>query len=278
MRSLPDDVRGLLVDVDGTLLQDGRLLAGAAEALEAARAAGLGVRLLTNTSRRPRSAVVAALREAGLQTEADQVLTAPLAAAAWLAERGLRRVALLAPPATREDFEEFEVVDFDRGRTASGGSPPSPGGAERPEAVVVGDLGEAWSYELLEAAFRWVLEGSELVAIQRNRYWRAGGALHLDAGPFVAALEYAAGRSAVLAGKPSELFFGAAARSLGLELEQVAMVGDDLESDVLGARAVGALGILVRTGKFREADLVRSADEPDLVLDSVADLAERLRP
>lgn len=278
MRSFPDAVRGLLLDVDGTLLEDGRAVEGAAEALEAARAAGLGVRLLTNTSRRPRSAVVTALREAGLETRAEEVLTAPLAAAGWLADEGLRRVALLAPSATREDFAGFDLLGYAGGGAASAERGEFPEGAERPDAVVVGDLGEAWSYDLLDAAFRWVLDGSELVAIQRNRYWRAGGTLHLDAGPFVAALEYAAGRPAVLAGKPSELFFRTAARSLGLQPGEVAMIGDDLEADVVGARVAGALGILVRTGKFREEDLLRTGEEPDLVLDSVADLAGRLRP
>lgn len=250
------DVRGVLFDVDGTLLEDGRLLSGADRAVEALRSAGFAVGFVTNTSRRPRRAVLAGLRDAGLSAEPGEVLTAPAAAAAWLRERGLTRVALLVPPGTSEDFGEFTVVEGDA--------------AEPADAVVVGDLGDSWSYGRLDAAFRHLLGGARLVAIQRNRYWRTGGSLHLDAGPFVAALEYASGREAIVAGKPSPVFFEAAARSLDLTLEHVAMVGDDVEADVLGARAAGASGILVRTGKFREEDLDRAG--PHHVLDSVADL------
>lgn len=249
-------LRGVLFDVDGTLLEDGRLLPGAARALESVRSAGLAVGFVTNTSRRPRRAVLAGLRDAGLYAEPGEVLTAPAAAAAWLRERDLTRIALLVPPTTCEDFGEFSVVEEDAAKPA--------------DAVVVGDLGDRWSYARLDTAFRHLLGGARLVAIQRNRYWRTGGSLHLDAGPFVAALEYASGREAIVAGKPSPVFFEAAAKSLGLELGHVAMVGDDLESDVLGARSAGASGILVRTGKFRPEDLDRAGSGP--VLDSVADL------
>ncbi len=260
MDSTLADTRGILLDVDGTLMEDGRLLPGAARAVAAVRSADLGLRFVTNTSRRPRRAVLESLREAGLAADPGEVLTAPVAAADWLGSRGLRRIGLLVPSAALEDFADFEIVSHREG------APPAP------RAVVVGDLGSDWTYEVLDAAFRWVLEGAELVAIQRNRYWRTAGALHLDAGPFVAALEYASGRQAVVAGKPGLPFFEAAARSLDLPLPRLAMVGDDLEADVLGARSAGASGILVRTGKFREEDLDRPGPGPDHVLGSVADL------
>jgi HAD superfamily hydrolase (TIGR01458 family) len=264
-------VRGFLLDLDGTLIQDGRLLPGIPAALEAIRAAGLGIRFVTNTSRRARRSVVEGLREAGLSVAAEEVLTAPVATVSWLRERGIRTLALLVPPAAREDFAGFEIVEAvppSDERDAAGAS-----GAPLPGAVVVGDLGQAWSYAALDAAFGWLLEGAELVAIQRNRYWKTGGALHLDAGPFVAALEYASSRPAVVTGKPSPLFFEAAARSMGLTADRVAMVGDDIEADVQGARSVGAVGILARTGKFRHEDLRRTDAHADVVLGTAAELA-----
>jgi len=251
---------GVLLDVDGTLVQDGRALPGAGRALAAAREAGLPLRFVTNTSRRPRSAVLRALADAGLQARTEEILTAPAATAAWLRERGISGLALLAPEEVAEDFEGFEV------------------GAASPGAVVVGDLGDAWSYEVLDRAFGWLLEGAELVAIHRNRYWRAGGGLHLDVGPFVAALEYAAGRSATVLGKPHRAFFQLAARSMGLEPSATVMVGDDLAADALGAMDAGATGILVRSGKFREEELTTSDRTPDRVLDAIGDLADLLTP
>ena len=125
--------------------------------------------------------------------------------------------------------------------------------------------------------FRHVLGGAVLLAIQKNRYWKRGGALCLDAGPFVAAIEYATGVDAVVAGKPSEQFFVAAAQSLGLAVADLVVVGDDMRTDVEGARAAGARGVLVRTGKFRAADLDDPDLQPDLVLDSIADLPSDAR-
>jgi len=98
----------------------------------------------------------------------------------------------------------------------------------------------------------------------------------MDAGPFVAAIEYATGAAAVVAGKPSPQFFRAAAASLGLPAAAVLVVGHAARTEVEGARGAGALGMLVRTGKFREADLDHPAASPDLVIDSVADLPAAL--
>jgi HAD superfamily hydrolase (TIGR01458 family) len=144
------------------------------------------------------------------------------------------------------------------------------------DAVVVGDLGPAWSFDALNRAFRCVTDGATLVACQRNRYWRDASGLVLDAGPFVAALEFAAGREAVLVGKPSPLFFGAALDGLGLRPGEAVMVGDDAEADAGGAIAAGLAGWLVRTGKYRPGDESRWMPWPECVLDSVAELPAAL--
>jgi len=138
---------------------------------------------------------------------------------------------------------------------------------DRPDYVLVGDLGEGFSYERLNPAFRHLMEGAELLALQKNRYWQTDAGLALDAGPFVAALEFASGKKASVVGKPEREFFRLALEDLGLEAGQVAMVGDDAEADVVGAKRAGLVGIQVRTGKW-QAD----TGEADFVIDSVADL------
>jgi HAD superfamily hydrolase (TIGR01458 family) len=138
---------------------------------------------------------------------------------------------------------------------------------ERPDYVLIGDLGEGFTYERLNGAFRHLMEGAELLALQKNRYWQTDVGLSLDAGPFVAALEFASGEKASVVGKPEREFFRLALEDLGLEAGEVAMVGDDAEADVVGARRAGLVGIQVRTGKWR-ADV----GEADRVIDSVADL------
>lgn len=145
-----------------------------------------------------------------------------------------------------------------------------------PQAVVVGDMGEDFTYARLNRAFRLLLQGAELITLARNRYYRAAGGLVLDQGPFVVALENASGLEATLVGKPSIEFFRWALKFLGVPPSEAAVVGDDLEADVAGGQAAGMSGVLVRTGKFREDELSRSSVHPDAVLDSLADLPRLL--
>ncbi len=138
---------------------------------------------------------------------------------------------------------------------------------------MVGDLGARWTHGLMQEAFEHLMGGAALLALSRDRYWLEEGRLTLDAGPFVAGLEYACGRSATVAGKPSPRFFTAALATLGGPAPAtVAMVGDDLWSDVAGAQAAGLRGWLVRTGKFRLEALEAGVVTPDRVLGSVAEL------
>jgi HAD superfamily hydrolase (TIGR01458 family) len=143
---------------------------------------------------------------------------------------------------------------------------------DRPDYVLVGDLGEDFGYRRLNAAFRHLMEGAQLLALQKNRYWQTDFGLALDAGPFVAALEFASGKAASVVGKPERDFFRLALEDMGCEAGQVAMVGDDAEADVEGARRAGLVGIQVRTGKWR-SDVAGA----DLVIDSVAELPGALK-
>lgn len=254
-----------LFDLDGTLYTDAGPVPGAVEALERLEQARVPFRFITNTSRRPRAAIVERLRSYGFPASAEQVMTAVLAAAELVRHRGHRVVAPFVAPQTLPDLGEFEL--------AGGTSGIRPGGA-RPDAIVIGDLGDGWTYTLLQEAFRAVMGGADVIALSRDRYWQRGDGLALDAGPFVAAIEFATGASARVAGKPSRDFFAAAVRSLGLgantSVAEIAVVGDDIWADVQGAQGCGLLGWLVRTGKFRAEAQAASGITPDRVLDSVA--------
>ncbi len=251
-------IDGLLIDLDGTVYLGDRLLPGAADAIESLRRSGIPLRFGTNTTRMPRSAVVEGLRVRGLELSADEIFTAPIAASGLLEKRGLWNVALYLPEATYEDFDHFTLDDA------------------APQAIIVGDLGRGWNFDLMNRAFRQIRGGAEFVALQRNRYWETSEGPTLDAGAFVAALEFASGQEATLAGKPSPTFFQSAADSMGIGLSAMAVVGDDITTDVAGARACGAKGVLVRSGKFRPDDLERSGPKPDLILDSLAGLPAAL--
>ena len=251
-------IRALLVDLEGTVYQDRRLIPGAAEALREAEARGIPHRFVTNTTSRPRARIARELAEMGFPVEPDRIFTAPRAAHAHLARRGVERCDLLIAPAVLEDFP---------GIRADG---------ETPQAVVLGDLGDGLTYERLNRAFRSLLSGAEFLTLARNRYWRAADGWMLDVGAVAAALEYAADRPATLVGKPAPEFFAAALDSLGVAPGEAAVVGDDLESDVAGAQSAGMRGVLVRTGKFRAEEVGRASIRPDAVLASLADLSTLL--
>jgi HAD superfamily hydrolase (TIGR01458 family) len=251
-----------LLDLDGTLYTGDAAIPGAVEALTRLRRRGVPFRLVTNTTSRSRRMLVVRLAGYGFKVQSEEIVTATLAGAELLRAAGYRRVAPFVSDGALEDLAGFDL---------RGGTSGRPRAAA--DAVVLGDLGERWTFDLLQEAFEQLMAGAALVALSRDRYFRQGEGLTLDAGPFVAALEYAAGASAAVAGKPSAAFFGAATGSLGLAAgPQVAMVGDDLWSDVEGAQRAGLQGWLVRTGKFREEVLRTAAITPDRILSSVADL------
>jgi len=255
--------RAYLLDLDGTLYSGDGAIPGAPEALARLRKQEIPHRLVTNTTSRSRAMLVQRLRDYGFDVSPEEVFTATLAGTDVVKDAGYRRVAPFVPEPALSDMQDLELCGGTSGRVAS----------RTPEAVLVGDLGEHWTYALLQEAFDYLMSGAVLIALSRDRYWLNGGRLALDAGPFVAGLEFAAGKSAVVAGKPSPAFYAAALRSLGLDAPaSAAMVGDDLWSDVQGAQRAGLQGWLVRTGKYRESALRESGIKPDRILDSVAAL------
>ena len=218
---------------------------------------------MTNTTSRSRALLLERLADYGFEVSPTELFTATMAGVEVARTAGWRLVAPFVPEAALADMTELELVGGTSGRAAR----------ERPEVVILGDLGERWSYALLQEAFEYLMGGATLIALSRDRYWLREGKLALDAGPFVAGLEFAVGRNAIVAGKPSSAFYAAALRSMGIrQADTVAMVGDDLWSDVQGAQQAGLQGWLVRTGKYREASLAESGIEPDRILDSIAAL------
>ncbi len=250
------DCQAILFDLDGVLYEGDRPVPGAAEAVAAIRARGLPHLFLTNTTSRPRSTLVEKLAGMGIAVTEKDLLTPPVAARAWLTAHACQAVALFVPEATRAEFQGLPLSD-----------------GKRADAVVLGDLGEGWDFQTLNRAFRLLMENPDctLLALGLTRYWRAEDGLRLDVGPFVKALEYATGRSAVVLGKPAAPFFETALKLLEAAPEETVMVGDDIRGDIEAAQKLGLKGVLVRTGKFRPADL-ESGVEPGAVIDSVADL------
>ncbi|MCW3068112.1 MAG: HAD-superfamily subfamily hydrolase [Solirubrobacterales bacterium] len=248
---------GVLLDIDGVLYVGDEPIKGAHEAFSELRELSAGVRLVTNTTSRSRRDVFEHLATLGFDVTLDEVLTPAAMAVRHCRERGYGSVSVLVSERLREDLASLEPV-----------APGQPA-----DAVVLGDLGEGFTAEVLNGAFRLLMDGAELVALQHNRYWRRTDGLALDVGAYSAALEYASGQEAVVVGKPAEEFFLAAMADMGLE--RAVMVGDDAEADVGGAMTAGLPGVLVRTGKYRE-DAVMARVTPTAIVDSIGDVPSLL--
>lgn len=251
-------MKNLLFDMDGVLYEGERKLPGAVEVIDWCRNQGIPHRFLTNTTSRPRIALLKKLASMGIEIGVDELITPPVAASEWLVRHVTGEVALFVSEGTHADFEGIALADIKSVKVA---------------AVVVGDLGAGWDFLTYNRVFRLLMENPDapLVALGMTRYWQAEEGLRLDVGPFVKGLEYATGREAVVMGKPAAAFYHAALSQLHADAAETLMIGDDIHGDIDGAQNTGIRGVLVNTGKFRPADLELGI-EPFAVLGGIAAL------
>lgn len=251
------DVDGLLLDIDGVLSVSWEPIDGAVATLRWLRDHRVPFRLITNTTTHTRDALAATLRSAGFAVDADDVITAVVATASYLRNAHPEaRVFLLSDGDARDDLQGITLVGRD----------------DPADVVVVGGASGDFTYATINHIFRLLMDGAALVGMHRNMFWRTAGGLELDGGAYIAGLEEATGVRAMICGKPAPAYFEAALELLGIPPSRVAMVGDDVVNDVLAAQAIGLTGVLVRTGKFRDADLQRDDGTPNHVIESFAAL------
>ena len=246
---------GVLFDLDGVIFQGERLIPGAEDIIHKLQAVNIPYRFITNTTRMTKNNLVNMLGKIGFSVTPEEIFAAPHAAVEYCKLKGYKHISLIIPDEEmKEDFSFFQLVD------------------EKPEAIVVGDMGKLFTFELLNCLFLNIINGAELIAMHKNRYWNSADGLTLDLGAFISALEYASGKSAIVVGKPNPNLFKLAVHNWGLSEKSIYVVGDDLDADIMGAHNAGMKSVLVKTGKFREENLKRSEIKPDHIINSVADL------
>lgn len=248
-------ISGVLLDLAGVIYDGEVAVPGATDAVLRLRNAGLPIRFVSNTTRSTKPFVLDRLVRLGLSVAADEVFTPAEAARQWLSEHG-RSPHLLVHPNLVAEFDDLA--------------------SDLPKAVVVGDAGEAFDYRTLNAAFRELIAGAELLALAPNRTFRdSDGRLSLDAGAFIAGLEFASQKCAIVLGKPSQAFFRSALATINCPDAHAVMVGDDAETDVAGALQAGlAHALLVRTGKYREADEKRFEPAPTATVRDISEAVD----
>ncbi|MBN2054804.1 HAD-IIA family hydrolase [bacterium] len=248
-----EGLRGLLLDLDGVLWIDNEAVPGARETLDALRARGLVLRFITNTSLKNKRQLLAHAASLGFRIDPAELITSAGTAVSYIQEKGYEQGFLMIIDDLREDLRELRETKR----------------AEHADYILMGDIEDGFSRAMLNRGFVGLKNGAELIAFHKNRYWKTKAGLSIDLGGYVALLEYASGVPATILGKPSPLFFRMALLDMGFEPGAVAMIGDDLESDIMGGRNAGLRTILVLTGKTQLEQVDASGIRPDSILESV---------
>jgi HAD superfamily hydrolase (TIGR01458 family) len=278
LRAALHGVRGLVLDADGVIVLKGAPLPGSAEAIRSLDVRGIPFRVVTNYSQLHRETLAGMFAKGGLAIAANRIITGTSATAAHTAAvHPGRPLLVLAAADARREFDGQVLLSADEADAL-------PAGAVA--AVVLGDAGDELSYRNMDVAFRLVHGGAELLAMHRNPWWLTPNGITLDAGAYVAALEFATGHRATVLGKPSREVFRQAAAGLRADLGErlprgaFAMVGDDLSADVAASQRVGLRGVLVLSGKTDPAEAERASAGrgrgPDAIAATLADVVAAL--
>ena len=267
-------IGGVLFDIDGVLVTSWQPIEGAARTLQVLADNQIARSYLTNTTTRTRTQIADLLTAAGMSVSPDEVITAAALTADYVRDRYPgARCFLVNSGQIAEDMPGIDIV-----YSSDCGGQAAP---ETPDVVLLGGAGPEYSHLTLSWVYDWMAKGVPVVAMHRSTAWTTTDGLRVDSGMYLIGMEETSGRKATAVGKPAPEGFLAAARRLGVDPDEMYMVGDDLNNDVLPAQVVGMTGVLVRTGKFRQDTLDRwAADEfsmqPNHVIDSVGDLPHLL--
>ncbi len=251
---------GYLIDMDGVLYRGSQLIPGADRFIGQLLERDIPFTFLTNNSQRTRREVVAKLDRMGIEVGEEHVFTCAMATARFLAQQkpgGTAYVIGEGGLLTALHQNGYAVVDHE------------------PDYVVVGE-GRTFNLELVEAAVRMILGGAKLIATNLDPSCPTQQGIRPGCGAMVAMLEMATGVKAFSVGKPSPVMMRAARKELGLATDETTMIGDTMETDILGAVQLGFHSVLVLSGGTKQEDLERYAYRPEVVVPSLGELAELL--
>jgi NagD protein len=249
---------GFLIDMDGVIYSGRQLIPGADRFINLLLDRGVPFTFLTNNSQRTRRDVATKLARMGIDVDEHHIFTCAMATARFLAAQKPRGTAFVIGEGgllQALHTNGYSIVDDD------------------PDYVVVGE-GRTFNMEIVEAAVRMILKGSRLIATNIDPNCPTSQGLRPGCGAIVAMLETATGLKAFSVGKPSPVMMRAARKELGLATGETIMIGDTMETDILGGVSMGYRTALVLTGGTAREDLQRYAYRPDIILNSIADLCD----
>jgi NagD protein len=213
---------------------------------------------LTNNSQRTRRDVAMKINRMGIPSTEDHIFTCAMATARFLARQcpgGTAYVIGEGGLQTALHKNGFAVVD------------------RSPDYVVVGE-GRTLTFEMLETAVQMVLDGAKLIATNLDPNCPTKSGTRPGCGAIVKLIEEATGIAAFSVGKPSPVMMRQARKELGMATSETIMIGDTMETDIQGGVQMGYRTILVLSGGTKREDLAKFAYQPDMIVDSVADLCD----
>jgi len=250
-------IKGIIFDIDGVLEFQGKIYDGAIETINSLRDKGIVLRFLTNSTLKSRKSCADKLKKRGFRIFEEEIITASYATALYLKKLNPKSYWVMLE---REGLNEFRDFTHDM---------------ENPEYIVVGDNRSNFDFNHLNKALRLLLKGAKLIAMSSGLVDASMGEIELDVGSWAHMLERASGVKGVYIGKPNPYVFELALKSMNLDKNEVVMVGDQISTDIKGAKNIGIKSILLKTGEFDERDL-NSDIKPDFIFDSIRDIPKIL--
>ena len=246
------DFDGFLFDLNGVFYEDENIISGANETIDWLKKNSIPYKFISNNSTLSRKLFVEKLKKIGLKINISDVITSNYAGVLTIKKMGLKNCKRIMTEEAKLDYKKFQLQN------------------KKIDAIVIGDIGEKWSFSLMNELMNDVISGAEIIALHKGKYYQSQGKLKIDCGAFVAGLEYSTSKKAISIGKPKKSFFDLAAFDLGTN--KICLVGDDLHNDIEGGQKMGYKTILVKTGKYRQNIFDKSKIKPDFCIPSIKEL------
>ena len=250
---MKEKFQGIIFDMEGVLVFQGKAYPDAAELLDLLREKGITIRILSNSTLQSRKSCAEKLTSMGFNIYESEIITASFATARYLKTLNPRSCWVMLKG---EGLAEFNDFNHD---------------SENPEYIVMGDFREGFNFRNMNKALRLLQNGSKLIVMIPELVDHSMGGAELTVGAYGKMLEEAANIEATYIGKPNKYVFEMTLTTMDIEKNKVLMVGDKISTDVVGAKKAGTRSALVKTGEFKESDLDCDS-KPDYVFDSIQDV------
>jgi 4-nitrophenyl phosphatase len=268
-----DNVKGLIIDMDGVLWHGNNPIAGLNSFFSTIREAGLPFVLATNNASLTQQQYIDKLANMGVEVIADEVLTSSMATASYLAKQqpnDKKRVFVIGESGLREPLS-------DHGFTLTDLYEVEGNGEMRGADLVVSGLDRTLTWDKLATATLNIKKGAAFYATNADTTLPTELGDVIGNGGTIAALEAATGVKAISIGKPEPILYQQALETLGTSQAETVAIGDRLNTDILGAVNAGIRSILVLTGISDRQELSELDYQPTWVMVDLIAITSALR-